>query len=215
MKKVYSDPNKFTLTPNFNGRKGTLVKETNRIDNIENAAVVAEREAAENLEEGFLTNGVVSESGKKFWVQHQTNVTKYLEDTVGASKVGTQISVDISIAGQAGKMGCIIDNLVVKADGSFTIADAKSSINKDLSLITASDLAKTATTPNQKVFYDALANGNVTQVMPAGKRAEDFFKSGGRNGIPETGINVNKSIDFYVNDVATNGYKIFKKTLDL
>ncbi len=139
---------------------------------------------------------------------------KYLEDTVG-SKVGTQISVDISIAGTSGKMRCIIDNLVVKADGSFTIADAKSSINRDLSQLSASDLAKSATTKNQKAFYEALANGSVTQVMPVGKRAENFFADGGRTGIPNSGIIVNKSIDFYVNDSAVNGYKIFKKTLDL
>lgn len=68
-------------------------------------------------------------------------------------------------------------------------------------------------TVNQKTFYEALKDGTITQIKPAGARAESFFTSGGRQGIPTNGIQVEKSIDFFVNDVSTNGYNMFIKTL--
>lgn len=63
-------------------------------------------------------------------------------------------------------------------------------------------------TTNQKAFYDVLKNGTVTQIKPAGENAKRFL---GVN-LPQN-IQVEKSIDFFVNDVSTNGYNMFKKTL--
>jgi hypothetical protein len=42
---------------------------------------------------------------------------------------------------------------------------------------------------------------------------EKIEKSLTPDEVTPTNINVEKSIDFFVNDVSTNGYNLFKKTL--
>lgn len=64
-------------------------------------------------------------------------------------------------------------------------------------------------TTNQKTFYQALTNGEVEIIKPRGQRAEVFFQQLGEEIPPN--LNIEKSIDFFVNDVATDGYNIFKK----
>lgn len=136
------------------------------------------------------------------------NVTSHLETTYGSTKVGQQITVDVHIQGLADPVRCRIDNLIDVGGGKFRIADGKSSIINDLSAKTPEQLLNSMSTANQKTFYDALKNGTVTQIKPAGARAQRFL--GNLNP-----IQVEKSIDFFVNDVSTNGYNMFKKTLIL
>ena len=70
-------------------------------------------------------------------------------------------------------------------------------------------------TPNQKTFYEGLASGKLQQVVPVGDRATDFLTPHYPPGQIPTSLQINKSVEFYVNDTATNGYNIFKKTLEL
>lgn len=143
---------------------------------------------------------------KKFWAQHEMNVTKHLENVYGSGKVGEQITVDVFIQGNVNPVRCRIDNLIDLGNGTFRIADGKSSIINDLSKKTAEELLNSMSTVNQKTFYQALKDGTVTQIVPAGNRAQLFLGS-------LNPIQVEKSIDFFVNDVSTNGYSIFIKTL--
>ncbi|EMY3559731.1 fibronectin type III domain-containing protein [Flavobacterium psychrophilum] len=178
----------------------------NKVDNVENAIVSVAKNEAEILDELVKTNNTVTENAKKFWAQHEMNVTSHLETTYGSTKVGQQITVDIYIQGSTTPVRCRIDNLIDVGGGKFRIADGKSSIINDLSVKTPEQLLNSMSTVNQKTFYDALKNGTVTQIKPAGARAQTFL--GNLNP-----IQVEKSIDFFVNDVSTNGYSMFKKTL--
>jgi len=185
----------------------------NKVDNVENAVVSVAKNEAEILDEIVINNNVVTENAKKFWAQHEMNVTDHLETAYGKVKVGQQITVDVYIQGRTTPVRCRIDNLIDVGNGNkFRIADSKSSLINDLSKKTPEQLLNNMSTANQKIFYDALKNGTVTQIKPAGQRATDYFSRIGKK-LPPTGINVEKSIDFFVNDVSTSGYKIFKKTL--
>jgi hypothetical protein len=66
-------------------------------------------------------------------------------------------------------------------------------------------------TINQKTFYDALKNGQVQSIKPRGQRAIDFFGVESNNDL--FNINIGNKIEFLVNDFATEGYNIYKKTL--
>ena len=116
--------------------------------------------------------------------------------------------MDVYIQGSTTPVRCRIDNLIdVSGNGTlFRIADGKSSIVNNLSAKSPTELLNGMSTANQKTFYEALKNGTVTQIKPAGQRAQNFL--GNLNP-----IQVEKSIDFFVNDVSTSGYNMFKKTL--
>ena len=180
----------------------------NKVDSVENAIVAVAKNEAEILNELVKTNNTVTENAKKFWAQHEMNLTSYLETTYGSTKVGQQITVDVYIQGITTPVRCRIDNLIdVSGNGTlFRIADGKSSIVNNLSTKTPTELLNSMSTANQKTFYDALKNGTITQIKPAGQRAQNFL--GNLNP-----IQVEKSVDFFVNDISTNGYNIFKKTL--
>jgi len=77
---------------------------------------------------------------------------------------------------------------------------------------TAEYLASGWSTQNQKAFYDALKKGEVQNIQPRGARAEEFFQNLGINNIPKN-MPVSNNIEFFLNDVATEGYSMFKKTL--
>jgi len=185
----------------------------NKVDNAENAIVSVAKNEQHILDELLLTNGSVTSNGKKFWAQHEMNVSKYLDDTYGASNIGQQITVDIYITGRSTPVRCRIDNLIdVNGDGSlFRIADAKSSIVNNLSSKTPLQLKNTTSTVNQKLFYDAMENGTITQIKPAGNRAKQFLDVPTLSDLPQN-INIETAVDFYVNDFATDGYGIYKKT---
>lgn len=73
---------------------------------------------------------------------------------------------------------------------------------------TAADLVNDMSTTNQKLLYDGLKKNAIQQIKPRGDLAKQFFG----NNLPNN-INVEKSVDFFVNDTALEGYGIFKKTL--
>ena len=170
-----------------NGSSGYIPNILNRIDNAENTIVSVAKNEQPLLGEIQLTNGSVTTNGKKFWAQHEMNVSKYLEDTYGVSNIGQQITVDVYIAGRSTPVRCRIDNLIdINGNGElFRIVDAKSSIVNDLSTKTALQLKNTTCTPNQKLFYDALKNGNVTQIKPVGNRAKVFFEVETLDDLPQ------------------------------
>lgn len=136
----------------------------------------------------------------------------------GSINVGTQISVGVVIVlpnGSAKSVRCILDNLVDSRDGTFSIAEGKSSIRKDLNQLSAEELETLTTTKNQKESYSAMKDNKVVKIIPVGDIADTFFQKSGRQGIPQAGINVSRTIDFYVNDKDVDGYSIFKKNYDL
>ncbi|MBA6315423.1 hypothetical protein FLV31_11640 [Cellulophaga baltica] len=186
----------------------------NKIDDILDGNGQTAQNAAENIEEIALTNKVssgneVTQTFKKFWQQHEYNVSKYLKRFYGNTKVGSQITVDIYVKGVKKPITCRIDNLVRLDDGTFQIIDAKSSINNNLSLVDVNDLTKTYSTKNQKAFYSALKDGKIEKITPRGQRAVDYFKGIQINQIPGN-LNIQNSINFYVNDFAVESYSIYK-----
>ncbi len=182
---------------------GLVGKVDNRVDDIAQAALRDQ----DILDELVKTNNAISDAGKKFWANHEINVTRYLREILGNTKVGRQITVDVTLTnGQ--KFTCRLDNLIDVGNNRFRIVDAKSSIVQDLSGKTAADLVNDMSTTNQKLLYDGLKKNAIQQIKPRGDLAKQFFG----NNLPNN-INVEKSVDFFVNDTALEGYGIFKKTL--
>jgi hypothetical protein len=161
-------------------------------------------------DEIVATNNSISDIAKKFWANHEVNVTKYLRGKYGNANVGRQITVDITLK-DGSSFTCRLDNLV-KDGNQFKIFDAKSSVSKDLSKTTAEDLATKWSTENQNKFYNALKKGEVESIKPRGQRALDFFNVKTNNLLNP--INVENNIEFLVNDVATDGYKMYSKKLN-
>lgn len=93
----------------------------------------------------------------------------------------------------------------------FKIIDAKSSILQDLSTKEVSKLVSEFSTKNQKAFYEALKNGTIEKITPRGELAREYFVDQLDEVIPDN-LNIENTIDFYVNDVATSGYGIYKTT---
>ena len=118
----------------------------NKVDNVENAIVSVAKNEADILDELVKTNNTVTENAKKFWAQHEMNLTSHLEANYGSTKVGQQITVDIYIQGQTLPVRCRIDNLIdVSGNGTlFRIADGKSSIINNLSTKTPTELLNRA-----------------------------------------------------------------------
>lgn len=183
-----------------------LGKTNNVLDDLAESA----KDFVENEAEIAITNNTISSSTKKFWANHEINVTNYLRQTYGNANVGRQITVDITLK-NGDVVTCRLDNLV-KDENTYIVIDAKSSTIQNLSVSTADKLVNSWSTPNQKSFYNALMNENVQHVKPRGQRAIDFFGVESTNQLLP--ININPNIEFYVNDVAVDGYIIFKKTLN-
>ncbi|MDG3584162.1 hypothetical protein [Galbibacter pacificus] len=181
-------------------------KTNNVLDELAEAA----KDFAENETEIAITNNTISNTTKKFWANHEMNVTKYLRQIYGNTNVGRQITVDITLK-NGNVITCRLDNLV--KDGSiYKIIDAKSSTVQNLSTKTADNLVNSWSTPNQKTFYNALKNGNVQNIKPRGKNALEFFDVKSNNLIEP--ISIGNNVEFYVNDVAVDGYSIFKKIIN-
>jgi hypothetical protein len=179
-------------------------------NNIDDLTIRA-KDFSENLAELAKTNNIVDDASKKFWANHETNVTRYLRELYGNANVGRQITIDVKISGVENVVTCRVDNLV-KVDNKFRIVDAKSSVNLDLSEVDVSTLISQRSTPNQKAFYEALRDGRVESIMPRGENARLFFDNHG--GISSDGINIQNQMDFFVNDYATDGYNIFRKLFE-
>jgi len=188
------------------GCVSTLNKVDNTIDDVGNTALKED----DVLDEVAKTNNGISDANKKFWANHETNVTKHLRETYGNTNVGRQITIDITLK-NGNTITCRVDNLV-KDGSSYKIIDAKSSISKQLHTKTAEDLASSWSTKNQKAFYDALKNGDVQSIKPRGNLAMDYFDGLGID-VPDN-LPIKKSIDFYVNDIAKDGYNIYVKPLN-
>jgi len=78
----------------------------------------------------------------------------------------------------------------------------------------ADDLVSRFSTPNQKIFYDALRNGQVQSIKPRGERAADYFYRINPNVAMPDDISISNQIEFLVNDIPTDGYNIYKKILN-
>ncbi len=196
---------------------GIKIEQVGEITNTIDQIGIESRNIDEVLDELKKTNSVstnnpVTDLFKKFWSQHEFNVSKYLQKNYGRLNVGRQITLDIYIK-DIGKITCRVDNLIKLKNGKFQIVDAKSSVVQNLSQKKADDIASSLTTKNQKVFYEALKNKNIDKIKPRGQRAISYFKqfSEFNNLLPEN-LNIEESIDFYVNDIAQKGYNIFKIT---
>lgn len=178
--------------------KGSL---KNNFDGVNTNAVKSLEVEAEIV----ATNNSITDEAKKFWQNHEMNVTDYLRKTYGSTKLGRQITVDIKIKGIDKPVRCRLDNLVDTGGGKFKIIDAKSSIKVDLSKVKLDELKTAKSTHNQKKFYKALEEGTVEKITPKGKNAQDFFGENLREN-----ISIENSVDFYVNDISKDGYNIFK-----
>jgi hypothetical protein len=179
----------------------------NKIDNVIDDVGNASLQVADVTDEIVKGSNSLSDAAKKFWANLEVNCTKYLRETYGYANVGRQITVDVTLSnGQV--VTCRIDNLV-KQGNTYKIIDAKSSIINNLSAKNVDELISQYATTNQKTFYDALKNGQVQKIVPRGQRAVDYFSNFG--GIPPNGIGIGNQVEFLVNDVATDGYNIYKK----
>jgi hypothetical protein len=179
-----------------------------KIDDVANSAI----QDSENIAEMVKTNnGIdVSEAAKKFWAQHEFNVTSYLRQKYGITNVGRQITVDIFIEGVQEPIRCRLDNLIAIENGKFLVIDAKSSIKYDLSQESINNLVKRLSTKNQKSFYEALKNGEISQVKPVGENARNYLVDQLKMAEVPENISIDGSIDFFVNDVAVDGYSLYK-----
>jgi hypothetical protein len=180
----------------------------NKVDNVIDDVGNTSLQVADVTDEIVKCSNSISDAAKKFWANHEVNCTKYLRETYGNTNVGRQITVDITLTnGQV--VTCRVDNLV-KQGSTYKIIDAKSSIINNLGTKNVDDLISQYATINQKTFYEALKNGQVQSIKPRGQRAVDYFDVPTQADL--FNINIGNSIDFLVNDVATNGYNIYKKT---
>lgn len=196
-------------SPNIANKIDELGKINNPIDDLS----LSSRNTDEVLEELIKTNKVSSnnsvlEGFKKFWSQHEQNVTRYLQKVAGNINVGRQITMDIYIKGK-GKITCRVDNLVQLKSGKFKVVDAKSSKFQDLSAKEASDIVQNLTTKNQKAFYEALKDGAIEKIKPRGSRAIEYFEDQLKINVPEN-LNIAQEVEFFVNDMETEGYSIYK-----
>lgn len=186
-------------------------KTNNPIDNISKESQSIDEVVEELAKTNKLSsNNPVTDNFKKFWSQPEYNVTQYLDNSFGRANVGRQITIDIFIKGKE-KITCRVDNLIRQSDGKFKIIDAKSSIIQDLSTKEGSAIVNGLTTKNQKSFYDALKQGTIEKITPRGSRALDYFKQFNEfNNILPNNLNVETTVDFFVNDIAESGYNIYK-----
>ena len=103
----------------------------------------------------IATNNSITNSAKKFWQNHEINVTKYLQKKFGRANVGRQITVEVTIKNPSGisiTKRLRIDNLIYTGPGKpFKIIDAKSSIVKELNTFNASKLATQTSTSKSKM----------------------------------------------------------------
>jgi hypothetical protein len=187
------------------GCVSTLNKVDNIIDDVGNNALKEDGV----LDELVKTNNVISDVNKKFWANHEANVTKHLRETYGNTNVGRQITIDITLK-KGNTITCRVDNLV-KEGNTYRIIDAKCSTNKQLHIKTAEELAFNWSTKNQEIFYNALKKGEIKSVKPRGKNAQNLFRVDSNSQLKE--IIISNHVDFFVNDIAVEGYSIYKKTM--
>jgi hypothetical protein len=186
-----------------------VVQKLNKIDNVVDDVHNSSLDDIDVKNEIVATSNSISDVAKKFWANHETNCTKYLREKYGNVNVGRQITVDIFL-NNGDKITCRLDNLV-KDGNIYKIIDAKSSIIHNLGAKHVDDIINTYSTPNQKIFYDALKSGEVQSIKPRGQNAQRYFNVSTNDAL--FNIYIGNSIEFLVNDVATNGYNIFKKSL--
>ena len=213
LKKTYkelSDGNGNSNTDGTSTSTGTKIDAEGKINNTFDEINRQAKDFPETEAEIVATNNSLTNEAKKFWQNHEVNVTKYLRKTYGTNKVGRQITVDIKIKGIEEPVRCRLDNLVDMGNGKYKIIDAKSSVNTDLSKVTLNELKTTRSTVNQKEFYKAIKNGAIESIEPKGKNAKQFFINQIKlNKIPKS-IETENTVEFLVNDFATKGYNIFK-----
>jgi len=84
-------------------------------------------------------------------------------------------------------------------------------VSQNISAKEASDIVHNLTTKNQKAFYEGLKDEAVEKIEPRGSRAIEYFSEflEYAGSLPES-LDIDESIDFYVNDHASAGYNIFK-----
>lgn len=187
------------------GIPNLLNKVNNVIDDVGNASL----QVADVTDEIVKGSNTLSDVAKKFWANHEVNCTKYLRETYGNANVGRQITVDVTLSnGQV--VTCRLDNLV-KQGNTYKIIDAKSSIINNLGAKNVDDLISQYATTNQKAFYDALKNGQVQSIKPRGQNAIDYFRGIDPNMPMPNNLQIGNQVEFLVNDVATDGYNIYKK----
>ncbi|MCO5277401.1 MAG: HINT domain-containing protein [Saprospiraceae bacterium] len=153
----------------------------------------------DQIDELAVTNNPINNASKKFWWNHEKNVSTHLDNVYGPSNVGRQITVDIT--DQYGTFTVRLDNIVDVSKGtktSFKISDSKSSINSNLSSESASKLMNSMSTPNQIRLYDAIEKGAIILAKPRGTRAQAFF--GVQSNDELFNITFTREIDFFVND---------------
>ena len=107
-------------------------------------------------------------------------------------------------------------HMIVSSNGqdlSSIFADFKKYTSKQIiKLIKESNESRAEwCTTNQDQFYKALKSVKIKNTKPTGSNASNFFTTGGRQGIPSN-LNIENTIDFFVNDVAVKGYSIYKLT---
>ncbi|AUS06129.1 hypothetical protein [Pseudotamlana carrageenivorans] len=203
---------------NPNNRGSSTVEKIDiegKINNSFDDVNVKAKDFPENEAEILATNNDISTEAKKFWQNHEVNVTNYLRKTYGYTKVGRQITVDIKIKGIQEPVRCRLDNLIDIGGGKFKIIDAKSSLKVDLSKQNVNNLSTIRSTKNQKIFYKAIREGNVENITPKGSNASDYFELLNPNSpiIPKN-IKIDPKIEFLVNDNKIKDYNIYKILLN-
>ncbi len=183
--------------------------------NVSNLLEEAIADEVENELEQVATNQIISALVKKFWRTHEANVTNYLRNNFGAGNVGRQVYAKVHLK-NGDIFNVIFDNLVLNGN-KVQIIDAKSSITTNLLLEAINLFLAKFATKNQNKLYSAITNNSVAKIVPYGKRAGELWKTpGGAPNIPTNILsNLEKSVHFYVNDLFTNGYNIYKRIYNL
>lgn len=186
---------------------GAILGIVNKIDLPESTLLQAEVELVETVKE-LVATGNYNPAGKKFWIQHEENITNHLASTFGSINVGSQLYFTVyKIDGTSFEIRC--DNLI-KHEGKLILCEGKSSIKVDLSKMAVGDIASKLSTENQFKLIKGLQNNEIQRIIPKGPNASTFI--GNSDDILHK---LTKEITYYINDYALQGYGIYNKTLKL
>jgi len=122
-----------------------------------------------------VADDVVSNSEAASWRVHQQNVTEALMKQRPNEAIGTQVTLDV--VGPGGEVKTIIPDNMYKVNNQYQIVDAK--FSKDGNLLTGS--LRSSLTPNQKIVFDWIKNGQVQTAFVRGSNASAMGLQPGTN----------------------------------
>jgi len=130
------------------------------------------------------------------WQQHEANVTQSLQAQNPGANIGSQVTMDVTGPGPNGPQTVTIriDNTVPTANGTTQLVDAKFSGVRNLA--DPNTNLQSTVTPNQRIVYDWVSQGQPVTAVPRGANA---VNAGFTPGVP---IPLEPSVQMHVNNPA-------------